>query len=78
MTKTLIRWRGSIDPADQTGTATFYAAGRSVDLHMPSFATDRELASLFEDGQKAAATQARRAAVAYLRGAATQLENDVA
>jgi len=76
VTAPLTRWRGSTDPADLSGVATFYAGGRSLDVPLPSFAAARDLAALIEAGQQAAAAQARRAAVNYLRGAAQQLEND--
>lgn len=74
----LIRWLGSTDPVDETGVATFHAGGRSLDVPLPSFAAAHALAALIEHGQRAAAAQARRAAISYMRGAAQQLENDLA
>ena len=68
-TTSLARWIGSLEPDDQTGSATFQAGNRSVSVYLMSFAEAMELASLIDFARSEGQRTAHTALVQMLQGA---------
>lgn len=71
----MTRWIGSTDPADTTGTATYTVGETIAAIRLDDFKTAQLIERLIDTARLQGAAEARRAAAAFLRGAANNLEN---
>lgn len=71
----LTRWLGSTEPNDESGLATFSAAGRVLVIRLQSFADAQAMDAVIGDAEKLAAERARHTCARYLRGAAANMES---
>lgn len=72
---TLIRWQGSTNPAEVSGTATFTLNERQLQVRLGSFADAQALDEFIDLVSLRARRSVRLACSSYIRAAAAHLEH---